>query len=72
MRKMRAKVIPLITVALRTVSPQLEKWLQQIPAITSEIPTQKTVLGTAKILRRTLDLPGRGLEVEGDTYHPRA
>ena len=43
----------------RKCDPKLEEWLQDIPGTTSELSVQKSaVLGTAKILRRTLKLPG--------------
>ncbi|KAL3984303.1 histone H2B [Sarotherodon galilaeus] len=44
----------------KDTEPRLNsEWLQQIPGTTSEISVQKSaVLGTAKILRRTLKLPG--------------
>ncbi|KAF7643082.1 hypothetical protein LDENG_00244990 [Lucifuga dentata] len=45
--------------ALGAVTPKLGEWLQQIPGTTSEISVQKSaVLGTAKMLHRTLKLPG--------------
>ena len=41
-----------------TRTPKLEEWLQHIPE-TSELSAQKSaVLGTAKIVRRTLQLSG--------------
>ena len=53
---MKAKVVP---VALGAVTPKLEEWLQQILGTTLELSVQKSaVLGAAKILRRTLKLPG--------------
>ncbi|TWW73543.1 hypothetical protein D4764_15G0009370 [Takifugu flavidus] len=56
---MKATVVPVVIVTLRAVTPKLCRWLQQIPGTTSEISTQKSaVLGTVKILRRTLRLPG--------------
>ena len=56
---MKATVVPVVIGALGAVTPTLEKWLQQIPGETSDISLQKSaVLGTAKILRRTLKLPG--------------
>ena len=55
----KAKVIPVVIGALGAVTPKLGEWLQQIPGRTSEISVQKSaLLGTAKILRRTLKLPG--------------
>ena len=56
---MKATVVPVVIGALGAVTPKLEEWLQQIPGKTSDISVQKSaVLGTAKILRRTLKLPG--------------
>ena len=56
---MKVKVVPVVIGALGAVTPKLEEWLQQIPGTTSELSVQKSaVLGTAKILRRTLKLPG--------------
>uniref|UniRef100_A0A3B3HDB2 HAT C-terminal dimerisation domain-containing protein n=1 Tax=Oryzias latipes TaxID=8090 RepID=A0A3B3HDB2_ORYLA len=52
-------VVPVVIGALGAVTPKLEEWLQQIPGKTSDLLVQKSaVLGTAKILRRTLKLPG--------------
>ena len=52
----KAKVVPVV---IGAVTPKLEEWLQQIPGTKSELSVQKSVvLGTAKILRRTLKLPG--------------
>ena len=57
--KVKAKVVPMVTGALVAVTPKLEEWLEQIPATTSELSVQKSAVpGTAKILRRTLKLPG--------------
>ena len=57
--KVKASVVPVVVGALGAVTPKLEEWLQQIPGNTSDISVQKSaVLGTAKILRRTLKLPG--------------
>ncbi len=59
MWKVRATVVPVVIGALGAVTPKLGEWLQQIPGKTSEVSVQKSaVLGTAKILRRTLKLPG--------------
>ncbi len=59
MWKVKASVVPVVVGALRAVTPKLGEWLQQIPGTTSEASVQKSaVLGTAKILRRTLKLPG--------------
>ena len=57
--KVKAKVVPVVIGTLGAVTPKLEEWLQQIPGTTSELSVQKSaVLGTAKVLRRTLKLPG--------------
>ena len=59
MWELKATVIPMVIGALKAVNPNLVEWFQQIPGTTSEISVQmSTVLGTAKILRRTLKLPG--------------
>ncbi|XP_077138906.1 uncharacterized protein LOC143804564 [Ranitomeya variabilis] len=59
MWKVKATVILAVLGALRTVTPKLEECLQQIPGATSELSVQKSaMLGTAKMLRRTLKLPG--------------
>ena len=59
MWKIKADVVPVVEGALGAVTPKLGEWLQQIPGTTSEASVQKSaVLGTAKILRRTLRLPG--------------
>ncbi|TWW77705.1 hypothetical protein D4764_12G0010950 [Takifugu flavidus] len=56
---MKATVVPVVIWTLWAVTPNLSRWLQQIPGTTPEISVQKSaVLGTAKILRRTLRLPG--------------
>ncbi|TWW62748.1 hypothetical protein D4764_04G0013950 [Takifugu flavidus] len=55
----KATVVPVVIGTLGAVTPNLSRWFQQIPGTTSEISVQKTaVVGTAKILRRTLRLPG--------------
>ena len=55
----KATVVPVVIGALGAVTHKLGEWLQQIPGTTSEVSVQKSaVLGTAKILRRTLKLPG--------------
>lgn len=57
--RVKAVVVPVVIGALGAVTPKLEEWLEQIPGTTSDISVQKcAVLGTAKILRRTLKLPG--------------
>ncbi|XP_051911362.1 uncharacterized protein LOC127593748 [Hippocampus zosterae] len=57
--KVKVTVVPVVVGALGAVTPKLDEWLQQIPGTTSDISVQKcAVLGTARILRRTLKLPG--------------
>ncbi|KAK7930440.1 hypothetical protein WMY93_006835 [Mugilogobius chulae] len=57
--KVKATVVPVVIGALGAVTPKLDEWLQHIPGSTSDISVQKSaVLGTARILRRTLKLPG--------------
>ena len=57
--KVMAKVVPVVIGALRAETPKLKKWLQQIPETTTELSVQESaVLGTTKILCRTLKLPG--------------
>ncbi len=59
MWKVKASVVPVVVGALGAVTPKLGEWFQQISGTTSEASVQKSaVLGTAKILRRTLKLPG--------------
>ena len=59
MWKVKVKVVPVVIAALGALTPKLEERLQQIPGTTSELSVQKSaVLGTAKILGRTLKLPG--------------
>ena len=54
-----ATVVPVVIGALGAVTYKLGEWLQQIQRKTSEVSVQKSaVLGTAKILYRTLKLPG--------------
>lgn len=48
MWKVKAKVVPVIIGILGTMTPKLEKWLQQIT--TSEISIQESA-DTAKVLR---------------------
>uniref|UniRef100_A0A8C8DT49 Uncharacterized protein n=1 Tax=Oryzias sinensis TaxID=183150 RepID=A0A8C8DT49_9TELE len=56
--KVKVTVVTVVIGALGAVTPKLEEWLQQIPGKISDISIQKSaVLGTAKILRRTLKLP---------------
>ena len=55
----KATVVPVVIGPLGAVTHKLGEWLQQIPGTTSEVSVQKSaVLGTAKILHRTLKLPG--------------
>ncbi|KAK7879105.1 hypothetical protein WMY93_034112 [Mugilogobius chulae] len=57
--KVKATVVPVVIGALGAVTPKLDEWLQHIPGSTPDISVQKSaVLGTARILRRTLKLPG--------------
>jgi len=59
MWELKAAVIPVINEAIGAITPKLGEWLQQIAGTTSEISVQESgVLGTAKILHRTLNLPG--------------
>ena len=37
MWKVKAKVVPVVIGSLGTVTPKLEKWLQQIPGTTTEL-----------------------------------
>lgn len=58
MWKMKATVALVVIGTLRAMTPYWD-WLQQIHGQTSEISVQTTaVLGTAKVLYRTLKLPG--------------
>ena len=58
MWKVKVKVIPVVIGGLEAVTPKLKEWHQQITGITSELSVQKSVVLTAKILRRTLKLLG--------------
>lgn len=61
------EIISVTTGGLRIAIPKLEKWIQQIPRIISDIFIQESVLlGTAKMLRKTFNsqAPARGSEVE--------
>ena len=59
MWELKAAVVSVIIKAVGAVTPKLGERVQHILETTSEISVQKsTVLGTAKILRRTLELPG--------------
>ena len=58
MWSVKAAVVPKVIGAVGAVTPTLDWWIQQIPGTTSEISVQKnTLLGTAKILHRTLRPP---------------
>ena len=58
MWKGKATAVPVVIRALWAATPKLGQWLHLIPGTTCEISVQKSaVLGTAKILRRTLRLP---------------
>jgi len=54
MWELKAAVVPLVIRSLGAMTPKLGEWLLQIPGTRSEI----AVLGTPKILGRTLKLPG--------------
>jgi hypothetical protein len=57
--KVNTKVVPVVVGALGALTAQHEKWLSEIPGQHNSTLLQKsTLLGTAKILRRTLKLPG--------------
>lgn len=61
-------MVLVVTGALRTATPKLGEWHQQIPGATTEISVHKSaVTGTAQILCRTLKVQGprEGLELEG-------
>ena len=59
MWKVKAKVVPVVVGALGAVTPKVGEGLQQIPGTPSELSIQKNaMLGTVKILHRTLKLPG--------------
>ena len=52
-------VVSMVIGAFGAVTPKLGEWLKQIPGIISETTFQKsTILGTAKILHRTLRFQG--------------
>lgn len=66
-------MVLVVTGALRTATPKLGEWHQQIPGATTEISVQKSaVIGTAQILCRTLKVQGprEGLELEGQKRQP--
>ena len=50
----KALVEPLVIGALGGVTPKLGEWFKQVLATASEIAVKSAILGTAKILRRTL------------------
>ena len=55
----KIKVIPIDVGALGAIADRLPSWLAQIPGTINEVKLQKSaLLGTAKILRRVLRLPG--------------
>ncbi len=57
--KVKSKVVPVVVGALGAVTPVLQKWLKEIPGEHAYRNLQKSALiGTAKILRRTLNLKG--------------
>ena len=57
--KVKTKVVPVVVGALGAITPTQEQWLKEIPGQHNSIQLQKSaLLGTAKILRRTLKLPG--------------
>lgn len=59
MWKMKATVVPVVNVTLKSMTPRLEEMLHQTPGTTSEVSVQKdTVLGPAKIKHMTLKLQG--------------
>ena len=55
----KIRVIPIVVGALGAIADRLPSWLAQIPGTINEVKLQKSaLLGTAKILRRVLRLPG--------------
>ena len=57
--KVKITVIPVVVGALGAIADRLPGWLAQIPGSISEVELQKsTLLGTSRILRRVLRLPG--------------
>ena len=57
--KVKTKVIPVVVGALGALTSTHEQWLSEIPGEQdSNIIQKSALLGTAKILRRTLKLPG--------------
>lgn len=55
---MKVTAVPALIGALGAVTPKLREWLQQIPGTKSELSVQRSKVGAAKILCRTLKLPG--------------
>jgi hypothetical protein len=57
--EVKTKVIPVVVGALGTVTDRLSAWLGEIPGKINEVDLQKSaLLGTTKLLRRILRLPG--------------
>ena len=57
--KVKTTVIPIVIGALGAITPAHQSWAPQLPAAPESYQLQKcALLGTAKILRRVLKLPG--------------
>ena len=57
--KVKTTVVPIVIGALGAVTPAHQMWLAQLPSVPDSYQLQKSaLLGTAKILRRVLKLPG--------------
>jgi hypothetical protein len=57
--QVRTTVVPVVVGALGAITPTFQMWLSQLPSNQDSYQLQKSaLLGTAKILRRTLKLPG--------------
>ena len=57
--KVKTTVIPIVIGVLGAITPAHQSWAAQLPAAPESYQLQKCVLlGTAKILRRVLKLPG--------------
>ena len=57
--KVKTKVVPVVVGSLGSLTETHEKWLEELPGKHESLPLQKSaLLGTSKILRRTLNLPG--------------
>ncbi|KAF7650224.1 hypothetical protein LDENG_00129190, partial [Lucifuga dentata] len=56
--KVKSKVVPVVTGALRAVTPKLGEWLQGIPGTTFEVSVQKSAVLEQLRYCRTLKLPG--------------